>query len=405
MQSLKIDLTTIPVFKETFILYNLLKDYGEIRLVGGCIRDILLNITPKDVDFATTILPQKVIEVLSHHQIQCFPTGIEFGTVTAVINHIPFEITTLRKDISTDGRKTKVQFTTDWLEDAKRRDFTINALYCDISGNITDFFGGIQDLIQRELKFIGNPEERIQEDFLRILRYFRFIAYVGSTKIDSDSFNATIKLKYGLGRISGERIRSEMFKLLSNQFVINSFSLLQQTGIDLYICLPVLKRPSKLNFLIGNAIVNLAIILKIYANPEFDFSKLRARWKLSNAEIIELSFLLHHVYPIDLEDNINLHQREYYKYPNYFQNTVLLKGALANNVELSKAITLANASTKWCFPDFPITGNDLKSLGITGKEISKIKQLLLTHWINSDFSKNKEYLLSLAQQLTIKSSI
>ena len=402
MQPSKINLTNLPVLKEILILHNVLKNYGEIRLVGGCIRDILLGITPKDIDFTTTILPQKVVEILSHHHIKCIPTGIEFGTITAVINHKSFEITTLRKDIFTDGRKASVQFITDWLEDARRRDFTINALYCDINGNITDFFGGIHDLAQKKVKFIGNPEERVQEDFLRILRYFRFISYIGGTKIDSNSLNATIKLKHGLKKISGERIKNEMFKLLSNQFIALSFSLLQQTGMNSHICLPELKQPFKLNFIIGNVIVNLAIILKNSIYAECDLKKLAARWKLSNAEKEELSFLINYEYPLNLTANINLHQREYYKYPNYFQNIVLLKGALTNNDKTALAITLANSSTQWHFPNFPVTGHDLKELGITGKDIGTIKQLLLINWINSDFSDEKKLLLNLAQQLKTK---
>lgn len=205
--------------KELKFLYYILEKFGEVRLVGGCVRDMLIGIEPKDVDIATSILPEKLIDILSKNEIKCFPTGIEFGTITAVVDQKAFEITTLRKDISTDGRRATVKFTNDWFEDAKRRDFTINAMYCDLNGNITDFFNGIDDLKNKKIKFIGDPEHRIEEDFLRILRYFRFFAYLGGSNIDESSFSAVIKLKSGLQKISGERIKAEMFKLFNNNFI------------------------------------------------------------------------------------------------------------------------------------------------------------------------------------------
>ncbi len=188
---------------------------GKARYVGGAVRDTLLGIPVKDVDIATPLLPLKVIGKLKDAGIQAVPTGIEHGTVTAVLPEGPVEITTLRHDVSTDGRRATVAFANDWQDDAARRDFTINALYADpATGEVFDWFGGLDDLAARRVRFIGDPHQRIREDHLRILRYFRFQARFGSQPADEQSESACAELAATLKGLSRERVGMEMMNLL-----------------------------------------------------------------------------------------------------------------------------------------------------------------------------------------------
>jgi poly(A) polymerase len=188
---------------------------GKARYVGGAVRDTLLGIAVKDIDIATPLDPQEVMRRLKAHSIQVVPTGIDHGTVTAVLGGGPVEITTLRHDVSTDGRRATVAFAQDWQEDAARRDFTINALYADPqSGEVFDYFGGLDDLAARRVRFIGDARQRIREDHLRILRYFRFQARFGSQPADPGAEAACQELAATLKGLSRERIGMEMLNLL-----------------------------------------------------------------------------------------------------------------------------------------------------------------------------------------------
>jgi poly(A) polymerase len=189
---------------------------GNVRYVGGAVRDTLLGIEVKDIDLATTIEPRKVMRLLEAAHIRTIPTGIDHGTVTALLAEGPVEITTLRHDVTTDGRRATVAFATDWQEDAARRDFTINALYADpASGALFDYFGGLADLTARRVRFIGNADDRIREDHLRILRYFRFQARFGSQPADPEAESSCAELAATLKVLSRERIGMETMNLLA----------------------------------------------------------------------------------------------------------------------------------------------------------------------------------------------
>lgn len=212
---------------------TLLQDHhGGPRYVGGAVRDSLLGMPVSDVDIATTLLPREVIDRLEAGGIKAVPTGIEHGTVTAAVDGKNYEITTLRRDVATDGRRATVAFSTDWREDASRRDFTINALYADPkSGEIFDYFGGLNDLETGKLRFIGDANQRIAEDFLRILRYFRFLARYGRGQIDGEAIAACGKGAYGLTALSRERIAQELSRLLSLKDPVASIELMITNGI------------------------------------------------------------------------------------------------------------------------------------------------------------------------------
>jgi poly(A) polymerase len=185
------------------------------RYVGGAVRDDLLGLSVSDIDLATRLTPEDVIQRLEKARIKAVPTGIDHGTITAVSDACPFEITTLRRDVTTDGRRATVAFTDDWREDAARRDFTLNALLADpLTGEITDYFGGLDDLQHRHIRFIGDPLQRIAEDHLRILRFFRFHARFGAGSPDAAALDACAARANDLMALSRERIADEMIKLL-----------------------------------------------------------------------------------------------------------------------------------------------------------------------------------------------
>jgi poly(A) polymerase len=190
-------------------------DGGEGRIAGGAVRNSLMGLAIADIDLATTLMPQEVIERARAAGIKAVPTGIEHGTVTLVIGGRPFEVTTLRRDVTTDGRRAVVAFTDDWQEDASRRDLTINGLYADAAGEVIDLVGGLADIETRTVRFIGDAETRIREDYLRILRYFRFFAVYGTGRPDAAALRAMARAKDGLNRLSAERVWSELKKLLS----------------------------------------------------------------------------------------------------------------------------------------------------------------------------------------------
>ena len=212
--------------KSTLLLFSAIEDYSqtsEIRYVGGCIRKILNKETIDDIDFAVNLKPKECIEALKNYNIKYYETGIEHGTITAITGNNKFEITSLRKDISTDGRHAKVEFSNNWFEDASRRDFTINSIYADIDGNLYDPFNGKRDLDLGKVEFIGNAEKRIKEDYLRILRYVRF--FLNYSKLEhNDKIKKIIKQNIsGISNISSERLLDEFKKIIKSKNFLKLF--------------------------------------------------------------------------------------------------------------------------------------------------------------------------------------
>ena len=213
--------------KEARIIFahlNEIKEESKVRFVGGCVRKAVSGENIDDIDLATSLEPDEIKKRLNKEDIKVIDTGISHGTVTAILNKKKFEITTLRKDISTDGRHAKVEFTSNWEQDASRRDFTINAIYADIEGRIFDPLNGVSDLQNGIVKFIGSPEERIQEDYLRILRYFRFFIQYSKTDYDQNIIRSIKQYINGLNKISNERIFDELKKILALKNAYSLFS-------------------------------------------------------------------------------------------------------------------------------------------------------------------------------------
>ena len=215
--------------EKSLFLYKILD--GKVRLVGGCVRDYLMHKHFQDRDMATTLTPDEVIERFEKSKIAYLEIGRAFGTIVAKVNGTPFEITTLRKDVQTDGRHAVVKFTKSWKTDALRRDFTINALYADVNGTIYDYVNGLKDLQAHNVRFVGNASKRMQEDYLRLLRYFRFWAKMGTKKMDKQVEQALPKIIPYLSTLSMDRRRDEMFKIITGPRASTTLKMMKKYGV------------------------------------------------------------------------------------------------------------------------------------------------------------------------------
>src|ERR1700722_18860956 len=204
---------------------------GSARFVGGAVRNALLRLEVDDIDIATPLVPDEVIRRLQSSGIKAVPTGIDHGTITAIVGSKFFEVTTLRRDVETDGRHAIVSFSDNWEEDASRRDFTVNAMYASPDGEVFDYFGGLADLAARRIRFIGDPVARIREDYLRILRLFRFHAWYGQGAMDEQGLGAATAERSGLRRLSGERIQKELLRLLAAKNPGPALQAMEKRGI------------------------------------------------------------------------------------------------------------------------------------------------------------------------------
>lgn len=335
------------------------KNGMDIRLVGGCVRDALLGKIAQDIDLATPALPSQGMSLLKGLGFTCIPTGIDHGTFTVVIDHQPFEITTLRQDLETDGRYATIAFTDNWKMDASRRDLTINALFADFKGKIYDYFEGIEDLKKGHIRFIGNAEMRIQEDYLRLLRLFRFHAWYGKCPLDSPTLQICRSYANHLFLLSKERITKEILRLLEAS---NPFSTLQQMAESAI--LPNLFSLSFLPFLhrLLSAEQELSIppfSLRRFAVFSPDLSFLR----LSNADTSY--FTRQSIF--QQENLLKAPQRNYLLslYPKKeIQDALLLYYARNADFSFSALQEIINEINTAPFPSFPLTGNHLQHLGL-----------------------------------------
>ncbi|HEX3810675.1 MAG TPA: CCA tRNA nucleotidyltransferase [Rhizomicrobium sp.] len=377
---------------------------GEARFVGGAVRNALLGVDVGDVDIATPLVPDDVMKRLADAKIQFVPTGLEHGTITAIVNGKPFEITTLRRDVSTDGRRAVVAFTKDWAEDAQRRDFTLNALYASADGEVFDSVGGIADLNAGHIRFVGDATQRIREDYLRILRLFRFHAWYGKGDLDSDALHAAAAEKAGFAQLSGERIQKEMLKLLAAENPV--LVLRRMAGAQILaevvpgaLQLPRLERLVALdnaNFFSADPLLRLASLLP---NDDAAANVLADRWKLSNADrerLIDLS-------GADEKIVSYLSIREVRKLlyrigPQRFRDRVFLRWA--EDTKESNAIqwrAMLAMSDAWVRPAFPLTGRNVMNAGVPeGPLVGRILGEVEDWWIDSDFLEDE---FSLAERL------
>jgi poly(A) polymerase len=354
---------------------------GETRFVGGMVRDTLLGLPVSDVDLATRLQPQEVIERLNQARIKEVPTGIAHGTVTAVLPSGPVEVTTLRRDVSTDGRRATVAFTDDWKEDAARRDFTINALSADITGEIHDYFEGLADLESRRVRFIGDPLTRIAEDHLRILRFFRFHARFGVGPPDPASLNACAQRANDLMALSRERIADELIKLLAMADPSPTIALMIEQGIFRPV-LPEIQTSGRLQTLVAREqaagvapepIRRLAALLP--QDPELSAS-VGSRLRLSNKAVKRLFSAA------DPSGGAADPRMLAYR----IGTDEAVDRLLLSDEELSRASQLLG----WSRPRFPLGGGDLIQMGLKpGPQVARTLQAIEAKWVEQGFPNDQ----------------
>ncbi|BEP31089.1 MAG: CCA tRNA nucleotidyltransferase [Wolbachia endosymbiont of Drosophila biauraria] len=390
----------MQVDHETSLIIDAIEEFGgEARLVGGCVRDSILQRDVHDIDLATNLLPNQTIKALKLRNIKTIPTGLKHGTITSILNQRSFEITTLRHDVKCDGRHAKVEFTNNWQADASRRDFTFNALYADKHGHIYDYFGGIEDLKARRLNFIGNAEDRIKEDYLRILRAFRFHAKICVGDLSDEILSVCKKHSHMIQNLSGERIRDEILKLLECNDPFPTLKSMQESDV-LQKIIPkevkceILSSP----LLLGtDALVKLALLLRATKkNDRLSLGEYVSKFlRLSNKQKKKLLFLLSN----DIKTELS--EKEQKKYISLFGRELYCDLVKICGVEsgenVDEYISFANTFN---IPKFPLSGDDLISIGHQpGKSLGRNLELLKQHWEDSSYTLTKEELVLYAKNL------
>ena len=346
------------------------------RYVGGAVRDTLLGLAVKDIDIATPLEPREVMRRLKAQAIKVIPTGIDHGTVTAILPGGATEITTLRHDVATDGRRASVAFAQDWQDDAARRDFTINALYADpLTGELFDWFGGLDDLTARTVRFIGDPQQRIREDHLRILRYFRFQARFGSQPADSEAERACSELAATLKGLSRERVGMEVMNLLGLPDPAPTVNRMAQLGV-LQVVLPEadVARLAALEVEEARQCVAPDPIRRLAALLPADVplaEQVAARFRLSGAQKKRLALAAGRG---DTSGALDARALAYRLGRASALDQLLLAGA--DTTPLSD----------WTIPTFPLKGGDIVARGIVaGPDVSRLLKAVEARWVDEGF--------------------
>jgi poly(A) polymerase len=363
----------------------------EGRVVGGSVRNTLMGLKVSDIDIATAATPDAVVSACAAVGLATVPTGIEHGTVTVLARRRPIEVTTLRRDVATDGRRATVAFTSDWAEDARRRDFTMNALYCDADGRLYDYVGGYDDVIARRVRFIGDADQRIAEDYLRILRFFRFHAAYASGPPDPVAMAACARGLGGMVRLSAERIRAEIVKLLVAPGVVGAVRAMEDIGL-LPGLLGVAPRPDVMQSIVDaearadmppDAMLRLSALA--IATSE-DIDRVADRLRLSNDERNALLVIDRDaVRQLGVIDEQSA-RRITYRLGRDASRRLALALEAIEPTRGTEAIRLLETATSWSAPKLPVAGADLIALGMKpGREIGRVLAELERWWLENDF--------------------
>lgn len=386
------------------LLTALSNDNNTARVVGGAVRNNLLNIPFTDIDIATTCTPDETIHYAENAGFKTKPTGKSHGTISVIANHKCYEVTSLREDIATDGRHAVVKFSKDWSKDAERRDFTINALYMDKNGEIYDYTNGIEDIKKQNIRFIGDAETRIKEDYLRILRFFRFYTYYGKGAPNSEAILACTKLKGGLKNISAERIWSETKKIISAPDPVKAILWMRKSGVLDHILPETIKwgvdllpalRQAEIEYNWDISATPLVRLQAIIPKNIDVIDSLCKRLKLSNKE----KNLLQSWYNINVNyDDVKLSKEIYLHGKDALMADLKLKIAQLKQKHkpTERYIELLICTSKLEVPTFPIRGQDLVNLNYTsGKEIGSNINKLKEIWLQSNCQKTRQDLLEI----------
>ena len=388
------ELVSNEAIKELFKLFNSYSNQAELRFVGGCVRKLINNEKIDDIDLSINLKPDIVVEILKKNKIKFYETGIDHGTITAVVKNKTFEITSLRKDMITDGRHAKVEYTNNWLEDASRRDLTINAIYSDIDGNLFDPFNGKKDLKYGTIKFIGDPAKRIKEDYLRILRYIRFFLVYSKNQYDRNLVKIIKQNLSGLKKVSKERQLQELRKII----FVDTFNKINsdKISIELFLLIfPELKHINRINKL--DSFKN-----EILKNKSFEF--VLSLFLIDNTE--DCDYFIYKYNLSNKEKNkINLLSSIFSEKPkeDYFTKENLSKILIKNGKEslidildykilitkknINAFVDLKNYFIKFEIPVMPVKAQDLieKFQLKEGKLLGLILREIEDKWLNNNF--------------------
>jgi poly(A) polymerase len=376
----------------------------EARVVGGAVRNALLGLAVADIDIATTALPEEVIRRADAAGIKSVPTGIEHGTVTLVLDKHPFEVTTLREDTETFGRKAKVAFGRDWVRDAERRDFTINGLSVDAAGRVHDYVGGLADITERRVRFIGNPAERIAEDYLRILRFFRIHAAYGAGEPDRAGYLACIGGRAGLSGLSAERVRMEMLKLMTASGAAGSVvamadgGLLQQIigGVAYVGSLAAMIELERKLGLPSDAMRRLGALTVAVAE---DARRVAARLRLSNAEAKALDAMADGWWYLASMDEAAAKRLLYRVGADAYRDRLMLAWARARDGEGGDWRQMADLPQRWSAPRFPLKAADFIARGIAeGPALGHVLGIAEDAWLAAGFPLQAGAVADIADQ-------
>ncbi|HKS20457.1 MAG TPA: CCA tRNA nucleotidyltransferase [Bradyrhizobium sp.] len=376
----------------------------EARVVGGAVRNALLKLPVGDIDIATTALPEDVIRRAQAAGIKSVPTGIEHGTVTLVIDKQPFEVTTLREDTETFGRKAKVAFGRDWVRDAERRDFTINGLSVDAGGVVHDYVDGLADIAARRVRFIGDANERIAEDYLRILRFFRIHAAYGRGEPDRAGYHACIGGRAGLSGLSAERVRMEMFKLVVADGAAGAAIAMTDAGL-----LPAIlggvaytgpfAAMITVERLAGFAPDPIRRLGALAVAVTEDAKRVAQRLRLTNAETKALDSIGHRWWRLAGMDEAIARRRLYRLGEAAYRNRLLLAWARAGGIDTPEWRQMAALPSRWSAPKFPLKAADFVARGFSeGPALGHVLTLAEDAWLAADFPLDEAALKNIADQ-------
>jgi poly(A) polymerase len=371
------------------VLRALSADSVAARFVGGSVRDALLGRPVGDIDIATPLLPVEVMRRLAAAGIKAVATGLAHGTVTAVTPSRQFEITTLRRDVETFGRHARVAFTDDWAADARRRDFTMNALYLDAEGRVFDPVGGLPDLRAGHVRFVGDPQARIREDVLRLLRFYRFHAYYGRGAADDGARAACRALASLLPTLSAERVQAEILRLLAAPDPGPSLQMMADDGV-LAILLPEARRFDRLAALLPlepspDALRRLAALIDGGAGAAASVAE---RLRFANEAADRLLALVAPPWPVDLEGDQKAQRRALQRLgAARFRDNVLLRAAESGDAKAAALLALAD---RWRPIEFPLKGRDITALGVPeGPEVGHLLGEIKAWWEEGDFRADR----------------
>lgn len=382
------------------VLFTALDGAGIVaRFVGGCVRNSVLHQGIGDYDLAVDTRPEAVMRALQAAKVKVVPTGLKHGTVTAVIEGRPFELTTLRRDVETDGRRAVVAFTDDWLEDAGRRDFTFNALYADRDGTLYDPFDGRRDLAEARVRFIGDAETRIAEDRLRVLRFFRFHAWYGRPPFDAAAFEACRRNAGTLRGLSAERVAKELLRLLAAPDPADTIAAMVEAAI-LDQWLPECTGAAALRRLIAredrpDPLRRLAALLPAGA----DATAIGKRLKLSTQDSLRLDVMLAAEPVIDVAGGPKAWRAGIYRLGGgLYADRLLLAPSTQDGGEGDWQRALAVARD-WTPPELPVSGGDALKLGLKpGPKVGALIEAVEQWWIEGDFTADRDACLAELQR-------